>query len=262
MAFLTVNGGTLHVLELSPEKGDPIVMTHGMFMSLAALLFTIASPLAKQHRVILYDLRGHGRSDRRDEGYTPALLSEDLLGIMDALSIPQAHLVAYSYGGTAALYTALHHPERVGKLALLEAMFINKAAYETLPGGDDAIIRLNRGIDSYTEATGIPVTGPQAERMRSLALHILEQKRRKAMFRANNELIEEVTRGQLMVPTLLMYGDSSPYLDRGEMLASSIPTAQFCTAEGDHNLFAQQSELIACRLRDFLGPAREARERA
>jgi pimeloyl-ACP methyl ester carboxylesterase len=255
MPLLTVNGSKMHILEVSAEKDDPVILTHGLFMSLAAFFFTVALPLSEQHRVILYDLRGHGRSDRRDEPYTPDLLSGDLLGIMDVLEIPRAHLVSYSYGGSPTLYTALHHPERVNRMALVEAVFIDEASYRKLQ--DDEVTeaaRLDRDMENYTATTGISITESQAERMRSLNRHILEQRWRERMYRSNQEVIEEVSRQQLAVPTLVLYGDESNFLDMGHMLAANIPTAEFRTIAGDHNLLAEHGDLIADHLTDFLKP--------
>jgi pimeloyl-ACP methyl ester carboxylesterase len=255
MALVPINGGKLNTFELNPWGDDPIIMTHGMYMSLAAFFFTLAPPLAREHRVILYDLRSHGRSDWRDEGYAPEMLSEDLLQLMDALDIPQASLVAYSYGGTSNLHLALHHPERVKRLALIETVFVNENTYHTLLGNDDSTEHLNQDLEGYTAATGLPVPAFQANRMRALNLHIFEEGRAEVMFVSNQRLVDEVARGQLGVPTLLVYGDESPFLDMGQMLESAIPETESYIVPGDHNLLVQQGEQLARYLQDFLRPA-------
>jgi pimeloyl-ACP methyl ester carboxylesterase len=263
MAFLELRGTKVHLVDLNPGGEHPVVMVHGLFSSLAVYYLAIAPLLALHHRVVLYDLRGHGLSERRDDGYTPEMLSEDLRELMDALGIARADIVAHSYGTTAALFTALHHPERTCRLALIEAVFLEGPDAEGAgdntaggagggAGGGDSEAALESGIAAYSASTGIPVGDAQKERIRSLSRHFHEKGRLTQAFRANHELFREVEAARLAVPTLLLYGDRSPYLDTGQMLKSHIPTARLHTAEGDHNLPVQQGEWIACHLEDFL----------
>jgi pimeloyl-ACP methyl ester carboxylesterase len=240
------------VLELNPEGRDPVILTHGLFMSIAAFFFSIAPALAEEHRLILYDLRGHGRSSRRDEAYTPAALSEDLLCLMDALELPEAHLAAYSYGGTVVLHTALHHPERVRRLAMVESAFVDIPLYESLMGEDDTTTHINRDLEVYTELTGVSVTEAQAERMRTLIAHIFaDDERREEMFRANQRLEEEAKFMTPQAPTLLLYGDQSPFLDMAREMTDRYPTASLAVVEGDHNLLEQQMGQIGKILAEF-----------
>jgi pimeloyl-ACP methyl ester carboxylesterase len=264
-------------------------MVHGLFTSLAVYALAIAPPLAAQHRIVLYDLRGHGLSERRDEGYTPAMLAQDLIDLMDDLDIPHAGIVGYSYGGSAALYTALHHPERVERLALLDAMLLEDSDARETHGGTDAGRRRRRPlrddnagnrvdevdtsvdeaaakdedvpalsdktIEGYTASTGIPVTGANRERLRLIGRHFLEPERYQAALRANQQLFDELSRKELTIPTLLLYGKQSPYLNWGRTLASCIPTAKMRTLKGDHNLPVLQGERITRYFRDFFEPA-------
>jgi len=73
-------------------------------------------------RHILYDLRGHGLSERPPAGYTVGEAVTDLVGVLDALGVDRpVHLVGNSYGGVVALRAALEVPERVRSLVLIEA---------------------------------------------------------------------------------------------------------------------------------------------
>jgi pimeloyl-ACP methyl ester carboxylesterase len=138
MSLFEINGTKIHAVDLNPEGDDPVVMIHGLFSSLAVYYLSIALKVSRRRRVILYDMRGHGLSERRDEGYTPGMLSGDLCDLLDTLKLPRADIVAYSYGTTVALHTALHHPERVCRLILIEAMFLNKARDTQLVVGEEA----------------------------------------------------------------------------------------------------------------------------
>jgi pimeloyl-ACP methyl ester carboxylesterase len=256
MAFLELRGTKVHMVDLNPEGDDPVIMIHGLFSSLAVYYLAIAPLLARRRRVVLYDLRGHGLSERRNEGYTPEILSGDLREVMDALEIPRADIVAYSYGATAALYTTLHHPELVCRLALIEAVLLDETvgAHGVKTGGmsdNNSETTIEKGLTEYTASTGIPIGAAQQERIRSLSRHFHERERLTATLRANGELSRETMAKQLTLPTLLLYGDHSSYRDIGHMLKSYIPTAQLHITEGNHNLPIQQGTWIVQQLEDF-----------
>jgi pimeloyl-ACP methyl ester carboxylesterase len=235
-------------------------MVHGLFTSLAVYALTIAPPLAAQHHIVLYDLRGHGLSEQRDEGYTPKMLAQDLIDLMDDMSIPRAGIIGYSYGGSAALYAALHHPERVERLALLDAMLLkdngtHATQVDTVEENEDVPALSDEAISDYTASTGIPVSEANLERIRLIGRHFLEPERFQAALRANQQLLDELSFCGLTMPALLLYGKQSPYLDMGHTLASCIPSAVIHTIEGDHNLPVLQGETIARYFRDFFEPA-------
>jgi pimeloyl-ACP methyl ester carboxylesterase len=298
MAIRRIRDIDVNVLELNSGGGSPLIMIHGLFTSLAVYALTIAPPLAAQHRVVLYDLRGHGLSERRDEGYTPEMLAQDLLDLMDDLDIPRAGIVGYSYGGAAALYAAQHHPERVERLALIDAMLLDEPAQDdvgkgetdapadgvetTADGADapadapadgadapadapadgaDVPALSDRVVEDYTASTGIPVTRANLERLRSIGRHFLEPERYQAALRVNQQLFDDLSRRELTLPTLLIYGKQSPYLNWGRALASCIPSAKMRVIRGDHNLPILQGERITRYFRDFFDPARHRHRR-
>jgi pimeloyl-ACP methyl ester carboxylesterase len=82
----------------------------------------LREPLAQlpDHRVVLPDLRGCGRSTRglADEYYTPAAAMGDLAVVLDVLGIAQVDVLGFSYGGLIAQRLALAFPERVRRLAV------------------------------------------------------------------------------------------------------------------------------------------------
>ncbi|HEX8803707.1 MAG TPA: alpha/beta fold hydrolase, partial [Acidimicrobiales bacterium] len=105
---------------------DTVVMIHGMLVdNLSSLYYTLAPVLAREGMdVLLYDLRGHGRSERTPSGYTVDRTVADLVGLLDALDVDgPVHLLGNSFGALVALETALAHPDRVRGLVLVEAHF-------------------------------------------------------------------------------------------------------------------------------------------
>jgi pimeloyl-ACP methyl ester carboxylesterase len=114
-------GARFNAVDMNPGAKEAIVMAHGLFTNMAVYYFRIAPMLASRFRVVLYDLRGHGQSERCAGGYTVAEMSMDLAAIADALGVGRAYVVGYSFGGLVALGAALSWPERFGeRLALIE----------------------------------------------------------------------------------------------------------------------------------------------
>ena len=77
--------------------------------------------LLERFRVVLYDHRGTGRSVRTLPAgpYSVAAMGDDIVKVMDALALDRAHVVGHAAGGNAGLAMALDHPDRVGKLVVV-----------------------------------------------------------------------------------------------------------------------------------------------
>jgi pimeloyl-ACP methyl ester carboxylesterase len=115
----------VHVQRLSPPAPAPIVVcVHGVLLdSLASYYLTVAPMLFERgFDVIMYDLRGHGRTTRPAEGYRLERFVEDLDALLDALDITRpVHLVGNSFGGAIAFGLAAARPDRVASVIAIEA---------------------------------------------------------------------------------------------------------------------------------------------
>jgi len=74
---------------------------------------------SKKHRVIAYDQRGHGKSDKPKKDYSIKTLSDDLYNFTQKLNVGKFTLVGHSMGGMTAMMFALDHPEQISKLVLV-----------------------------------------------------------------------------------------------------------------------------------------------
>jgi long-chain acyl-CoA synthetase len=110
----------LHLLELGPERAaQTLVLVHG-FSGSSATFQPLLLPLAQRHRVLAFDLRGHGRSSRPPDGYTVSQMADDVAAALDALpSAGPVIAVGDSAGGFVATELALRYPERVSKVILI-----------------------------------------------------------------------------------------------------------------------------------------------
>jgi pimeloyl-ACP methyl ester carboxylesterase len=78
----------------------------------------IIESLAGRCRVLAFDPRGAGRSDKPDIPYSIGMMADDAAGLMHAVEMPAAHVLGFSMGGRVALDLALRHPDRVLRLIL------------------------------------------------------------------------------------------------------------------------------------------------
>lgn len=96
-------------------QGAPVILLHGGLAN-ANYWGNQVRSLQSRYQVIVMDSRGHGRSSRNAEPFGYDLMSQDVLGLMDALHIRQASIVGWSDGAIIGLDIAMHHPDRVTRL--------------------------------------------------------------------------------------------------------------------------------------------------
>ena len=110
----------LSVIDIIPEKAEKtIVFIHG-FAGCAETWEYQINHFAKEFRVVIPDLRGHGQSDAPYTEYTMQELVEDIYAISKALKLPEKFiLIGHSFGGSICVEYANAHPEQLEKLVLL-----------------------------------------------------------------------------------------------------------------------------------------------
>ncbi len=99
-------------------KGEPLVFIDGCNMC-HDLLYRHVPVFSREYKVISYDNRGVGKSDKPDVPYSLEMMASVLAGLLDTIGIAQAHLIGYSMGGRIAEEIALHYPEKVISLVLV-----------------------------------------------------------------------------------------------------------------------------------------------
>lgn len=118
MPSLAVSGVKLNYLQIG--SGENLVLIHGLGANLSFWYFGAAGRLARTRHVLMYDLRGHGRSSMPKEGYGLHQMVRDLAELLDFLSIDRVDVAGHSFGGRVAMAFAALHPERVRNLVVAD----------------------------------------------------------------------------------------------------------------------------------------------
>jgi 3-oxoadipate enol-lactonase len=115
--FTQINGYRLSFASIGAEIAPAVVLSHAL--ATRAEVWGYQLPLLSRHfRVILYDVRGHGESEASGDNWSLEELANDIVKLLDHLSIARAGLVGLSLGGMIGQVLALTAPERLSALAL------------------------------------------------------------------------------------------------------------------------------------------------
>ena len=113
----TKSFGRVRIAEAGVDNRDTVIFMHGIGGHLEAYAKNIAA-LADQYHTIAYDYVGHGLSNKMAIDYSPLVLVDHLIELMNALNIEKAHLCGESLGGWTAGHFAGLHPQRIERLVL------------------------------------------------------------------------------------------------------------------------------------------------
>jgi len=115
---ISTNGVTIHTRV--GGAGRPVMLLHG-YGETGDMWVPLAVDLARDHTVIVPDLRGLGRSSKPGSGFDKKTQAGDVAGVLAALRLEQIDLVAHDIGNMVAFAFAAQHPERVKRLVLIDA---------------------------------------------------------------------------------------------------------------------------------------------
>jgi pimeloyl-ACP methyl ester carboxylesterase len=250
MPVRSVAGGRLYYEERG--SGVPVLGIHGTGSS-ARLWEDAATRLADHGRVITYDRRGGGRSERWSEPKPTSVEAHaaDAAALLQSLDAAPAIVIGRSYGGTIAIELAVRHPKVVAGLVLLEAGPVGlDATYDawfwSLADAVEAAAT-ERGVEAAGEALLRAVVGawdelPETYRevFSGNGPAIL------AELRAGERLSDGVRLEDVQVPTLVLTGDTSgPALQAGsEAAARRIPGARAVRVAEGHAIDPAHPEVI------------------
>ena len=244
----------------------PLVLVHGLAAS-SAFWLRAAEHLSRTHPVLLFDLRGHGRSSVSRHGYTPMRLGEDLAELLDFFALDRVVLVGHSFGGSVALHTTLHCPGRMELVVVVDTRLrafqpkLTLAAWSQWRERGQRLRELGFTIDEndpeggirlLTEMARAEVHSTNCEKLPVWVHEFFGQ--RQSRFTAarwlelveNTSLLEDIkheesltveTLKKLAVPILGIYGENSPVATSGRLLKEARPETKIQIVAGAGHFF-------------------------
>ena len=248
-------------------EGEPLLLIMGYAAS-SGQWFRQIPGLSREYRVVAFDNRGTGQSDKPDIPYSMEMLSRDVAGLLDALGIDASHICGHSMGGMIAQDFALRYPDRVITLILgatscggvhtiapdektITFLFDperrlrlspEEAARESLPFiCSQEFIDNNPDIVEQFIAKGVEHLTP---------LHVYTRHAEALMGYDTYDRLP-----QIKAPTLVICGTADRLLpiENSRLLASRIPNAELVVLENmDHGFYIEAAEEANKAILDFL----------
>ena len=245
MHFVNTPQQQLHATSIG--DGEPVVMLHGLLLgSIATWYFNVAPALANQNQVIMYDLRGHGKSSQTNSGYSVSSMSDDLACIMDHHQAQKPHLVGHSYGALIALHYAIHNPSRVGKLVLIDPP-LPASLIEGLHREDSKQVLM----DFPDQIKHLPFGARRIKKIKNTIESLCN----------HSQFLEEVKEfkdfslkelGQVESSTMAIFGEDSPCAGAAFKVRNGIKNCKTSFVKGGHFIPLEQPHALTQMIRDFL----------
>jgi pimeloyl-ACP methyl ester carboxylesterase len=254
MADVLVGRLRFHVQRLG-TGARTVVFLHGLIMdNLASFYFTLAPRVADFANVVLYDLRGHGHSERPASGYALSDMVEDLSELLYGIDVREpVYLVGHSFGGLLAQAFAFAYPARVSGMVLIDTLSPDQGWGERMAqtlglkaGERDRQIaerfrdwlgrHSQRKSTRLAEAAGALVSGTS-----------LVEELRSSSYLRDREL------ATIGCPTLMLCGEQSDMRESGERLARLLPNSELrilpaCT----HSLLWEATDVASHQIVEWL----------
>ncbi|WP_454816832.1 alpha/beta fold hydrolase [Labrys neptuniae] len=152
-SFADINGIKLYYATLG--KGAPVVLLHGGLGN-SDYWGLQAKALARRHKVILVDSRGHGRSSRDTKPYGYDLMADDVVALLDKLKIKRADVVGWSDGAILGIDLAIRHPDRVGKIFAFAANTVTSGVKDGVDKNPTFAAYIERAGKEYAKLSQTP----------------------------------------------------------------------------------------------------------
>ncbi len=260
MPMVNVNG--INIDYRVEGQGDHLIIIQGLGAAKNVSGFPLG-PFRKHYRVIIFNNRGVGKSDKPTGPYTIKMMADDTIGLMDHLGIERAHVLGGSMGGMIAQELAINYPERVDKLIL--ACTFAKRDETSGPSSE-----VSKAREVYEKS---PHDEADIRRMYNIIINLSFNKRlyrtlvlalAKNMVRLASSSTIKGVGGQLdaisthdtadrlkliKAPTLVITGTEDRVVNptSSEVIANLVPKAKLVKVEGGSHTFSMEMSDKFCR---------------
>ena len=247
-------------------EGFPLVMIMGLSGNIDWWDPPLLRELSKDYKLLIFDNRGAGRTDKPEDNYSIRMFADDTIGLMDALGIERAHILGISMGGMIAQELVLNYPEKVEKLVLCST---HCGGTESVPPSPQILSILMGDREELTPEQIVQGTLPllfteeyinnNPEIMKQILQNILKAPIPTDSFGRqigaimNFDVCGKINK--ITCPTLIMHGlkDILVPPENCKILASKILGAKLVTFENTaHALFSEETDIVTNTLLKFL----------
>lgn len=248
--------------------GEPLVLIMGLGGD-HFRWFRILPLLAENYKVLTFDNRGVGKTDKPDIPYTMKMMSDDIDGLMDAIGIDKAHVFGISLGGMIAQNFALVHPGRIISLmlgctfcggrhtvsnnnegnspgildpSLIETMLPEERAVEMLPA-----LYSRKFVENNQDFVDIQIEYAKNNPPDPIGY------RRQLGAAGTHDTYDRLS--EIKLPTLVIAGDTDVLIpaENSRIIASRIPDSELVILKGlGHGFYTEAHEETARILTDFM----------
>ncbi|MFH1638888.1 MAG: alpha/beta hydrolase [Chloroflexota bacterium] len=239
-------------------KGPPLVLAHGITNNLTVWRKRgYVDALRDDFQLILFDARGHGRSDKPHEASAyGARMADDVVAVLDSLEMTKAHYFGYSLGATTGFTLAIRNADRFNSFILggmgpynfpevmVKAMKVSIDGFRLLQTDPEAyILWMERLLGrSVTPEERSEFLARDAEVLIAINAALLD----------TSPLSDSDLAG-ISLPCLLFCGDQDPFFARALEGARKMPQRRFISLPGvDHIAAFMRSDLMLSHIKDFL----------
>jgi pimeloyl-ACP methyl ester carboxylesterase len=237
-------------------SGEPVIFSHGWLDNLSVWK-PQADILAKDHTVVLYDLRGHGASDKPEGEYSVQAMVHDLDALIKELKLDKVTLVGFSMGGALSLVYTLQHPETVSRLALIgTAARMPRRAYALL---------LPMHLFSYQSLIKRYFSKSRfyraSQKMTNAFVSSAKRVPKRVAYDSLKELIKRYDIrdrvSEIRVPTLIVQGERDPGMQKAVLyLHNHVAGSKLHVVPGaGHEVMVEKPEEVSQILQEFLNSA-------
>lgn len=226
------------------QNPPTIVCVHGILIdSLASYYFTVAQAFRDAgFRVVLYDLRGHGKSEQPSTGYRLDDFVDDLAGLLDALEVGAACFLGNSFGGTVVYGFAARHPHRVAGITAIESEPATPAWSAKMAAN---LHRAATQLGTFEATAWITARyGRDLARRAKRAARLLAATTLEHDLPAST-VLSDADIAAVACPTLALYGSKSDLADQAGHLRALMPDYEAVVLPGlEHSVLVQAAARV------------------
>lgn len=245
-------------------EGEPLLMIQGLGYS-SRFWFKQTPTLSEHFKLIVFDNRDVGRSEKVEEKYSIGDMAKDTISLLDHLEIEKTHVIGVSMGGLIAQQLTINNPNRVKKLILLD----------THPGGPEYLEATEDLWEEVTDVEGLSleeiyrkgiryaVTDSFFENRKDMVKKLVNMRKERPQppqafqrqFSAASQFDVRKKLSEIKRPTLIIHGEEDQIvpLRFGKELKEKIPDSKIRTIENaGHLAFIEKPEAVNESIINFL----------